>query len=287
MGPIEYLEMIEWIQNRFKCKLVIHFMDDWLDTAYTTGVFKFLRKKMLEKVNSLVKNSDATMAISNSMANAYQQRFNREFSVFHNGFSIDSIQKYNLKKSSETQKIITYFGSVFEQAQSESLRDLIEVTASIKNIQFKIVTPQYSIPLCKKISTAHNHVQIEEINGSDSQFFETISKSNLLLLPVNFDKESTQFIKYSMPTKLPGYLASKTPILVYGPKEIEQTSSAQEKKWGACVTERNPEVLIKEIHKCLYDSSFQSELLKNSEIFLKKEFDMNQLREDFQAILNH
>ena len=40
--------------------------------------------------------------------------------------------------------------------------------------------------------------------------------SNILLLPSNFDESTVNFIKYSMPTKLPAYMISEANLGLWG-----------------------------------------------------------------------
>ena len=65
-----------------------------------------------------------------------------------------------------------------------------------------------------------------------------------------------------MPTKIPSYLISGTPVLVYGSKETAQVQYALEEGWGYCVTERNEEVLVDAINELLFDHDLR-ELLKS------------------------
>jgi len=62
-----------------------------------------------------------------------------------------------------------------------------------------------------------------------------------LVLPINFDATSIRLIRYSMPTKLPSYIASGTPILVYGPAGTAQVEDARQHGWGLVVDHRGLE----------------------------------------------
>ena len=78
------------------------------------------------------------------------------------------------------------------------------------------------------------------------------SKSDLLLLPNDFDSKSISFLKYSMPTKASEYMVSGTPILLYSSIETAVTKHALKYNWAYVVSEKNTKKLefaIAELYK--------------------------------------
>jgi len=83
-------------------------------------------------------------------------------------------------------------------------------------------------------------VTIEPPITEDDVFFARLAAADALLLPVNFDADSVRMIRYSMPTKVPAYLLSGTPTLVYGPAGVAQVDYALGRRWGHVVPRRDP-----------------------------------------------
>jgi hypothetical protein len=59
------------------------------------------------------------------------------------------------------------------------------------------------------------------------------------VLPSNFDVNSYKHIRFSMPAKLPAYLASRTPILLYGPPGTAQSDYAIADQWAEVINKRS------------------------------------------------
>ena len=57
-----------------------------------------------------------------------------------------------------------------------------------------------------------------------------------------------------MPTRVPAYMASGTPILVYGPSNVAQVQYAEKLSWGLVVINRDIK-LLKEAIICLIKNS--------------------------------
>ena len=81
-------------------------------------------RKEYKIFNYLIHSATRRIAINSKMADEYQKIFKYNFSILHNGISKNKIQKVNIKKKT---KIITYIGSVFKNAQLDSLIEIAEV----------------------------------------------------------------------------------------------------------------------------------------------------------------
>ena len=85
-----------------------------------------------------------------------------------------------------------------------------------------------------------------------------------------------------MPTKLPAYMISGRPILVYGDKSIAQAKYALKDGWGLCVTNRSSQDLKKAINKLLLDADIINNLVENSYKTLIKNHNLLKVKLDFQ-----
>lgn len=112
-----------------------------------------------------------------------------------------------------------------------------------------------------------------------------MNNSDLLVLPVNFDASSIQFIRLSMPTKIPAYLTSGTPILVYGPKNVAQVEYARAARWGYIVDEGSLDHLERGISELIANGELRARLSLMARQAAKKNHDDRMVRANFQKAL--
>jgi glycosyltransferase involved in cell wall biosynthesis len=102
---------------------------------------------------------------------------------------------------------------------------------------------------------------------------------------VNFDPHTIEYIRYSMPTKVPAYLAAGTPILAYGPPEVAQIQYATDAGWAHVVSEHSPAALMRGIRAILNDTALRERLAKRALEVARERHDAESVRPRFQALL--
>jgi glycosyltransferase involved in cell wall biosynthesis len=128
-------------------------------------------------------------------------------------------------------------------------------------------------------------IKIELPIDDDAAFFRRIAAADVLLLPVNFNRESVRYIRYSMPTKVPAYLSSGTPILVYGPPETAQVDYARRAGWAHLVTRRDDDELVNGLRSLVVDASLRERVSNNAKIVAARNHDASRIRAEFQSML--
>ena len=118
-----------------------------------------------------------------------------------------------------------------------------------------------------------------------SEYPRTLIKADLLALPINFDAESLTYVRYSMANKSPEYMASGTPILVYGPMEAATVEYAVEGKWGHVVAVRDKEKLEKAIVSLMSSPEKGAELGRRARELSFTKHDSNMVRQRFRDLL--
>ncbi len=288
LGSNAIMDLIIWVKKIYKCKLIVHIMDDWYKIKYSSGIFSNIqRRKMKYLFDTLIKNSDLRFSISDYMAEEYKNRFKKSFMVFHNAIDTKKWSKYTsiTNKKNINEIILRYIGSVYPFAQSSSLIDIVKAIDIIA-IKMKIRIELFVENSCYKytvdlLAFSSNCRVYSEISDNDI-FFKTISSCDILVLPSNFDEYSINFIKYSMPTKIPAYMLSKTPILVYGSEDVAQVKYALEYKWGYCIVEKNIDKLVKGILDLLNDKIIREKYINNSYNLVFKCHDIKKVSNEFQ-----
>ncbi|HEX3868414.1 MAG TPA: hypothetical protein VHV78_16740, partial [Gemmatimonadaceae bacterium] len=130
------------------------------------------------------------------------------------------------------------------------------------------------------------NITVAESPSDGPAFIDRIRSAAALLLPVNFDRDSVTFIRYSMPTKVPAYLASGTPILAYGPLDVAQIGYARHEQWAHVVSEPDPARLCDAMRRILDDTPLRDRLSSRALALAPERHDLGQMRSRFQAAIS-
>ena len=270
--------LIKQLKMELKIPLITHVMDNVLAT-YTN------KTKDYELFKYLIDASKIRIAINTKMSDEYRKIFGYKFEVLHNGVDRYKVRKVNLKNKT---KIITYIGSVFKNAQ---LNSLIEITNVLKklmeenlDIQCFFYLPESQKRIYESYFAKHQNIFIKEHNLDEKEYFRKISESNLLLLASNFDNYSIEYYKYSWPAKMGSYLMSKVPIFIYGPDKIFFINDAKKKKWAYVEDKKSSMNLKKSLKEILYNSNLRKQTLEYA-MKKSKNFELQKIQKKFEYIL--
>jgi glycosyltransferase involved in cell wall biosynthesis len=112
-----------------------------------------------------------------------------------------------------------------------------------------------------------------------------LANADTLVLPLDFDPNSIQFARYSMPTKTSEYMASGTPVLVYAPDQMAVSDYAQQEQWGYVVNKRDPQALRRAIVALMEDQSVRERLGQLAQELAIQNHDSKKVREAFRLAL--
>ncbi len=266
LGSNGMMSLVEQIRFRFKLPLVVHIMDDWASSVHRFGLFAPLeRRRMLRWLDHFFDTSASCLGICPAMCEAYAARYGRDFLPFQ--YALDATRWSAVTKQSLEPAAVPeflYVGSIFPDAQLQSLIDFARAFAELKaegfSARLRIATSAANRDRFRHLLEVADNVGIEASALDDAAFFQTLADADALLLPVNFDPTSVDFIRYSMPTKIPAYLNSGTPILVYGAAESAQVRYAMDAGWGLVVSQPSPAALKAGIMRIARDMALRRQL---------------------------
>jgi glycosyltransferase involved in cell wall biosynthesis len=292
LGTNAYMTLTAALHQRFRVPLVIHMMDDYPSSHYRRGLFAPLERARMR--NLLTRNFRAAtirMGICADMCATFAQRYGRSFVSFHNCVDID--RWLPLFRSScavaAARPRLVYFGSVLPNAQHTSLADLCRSVARLNEagtaVDFDIMTPLVAAAPYRSALAVHEAIRLVEPTQDDGQYFATLAGADALALPVNFDADTIRYIRYSMPTKVPSYMASGTPVLVYGPSGVAQVDYAKREGWGHVVSERDPAALDRSLRRILTDRELRERLRLRAQALARANHDAVLVRAKFQDVL--
>lgn len=197
--------------------LVIHFMDDWINTVVKPSLTSHIVKKMYDrKFKEIVALSNQRIAISESMAAAYFQRYGFDFNWIHNPIDPSKWTRESTMLITG-QKVIGYFGSIGFYSKDS----LYDIALAIDSLNLSTLKLRLFTNDAQKMNKSFFKFQCVEIYPMlpFSEYKSALRDCSLLIIPFGFSTASMRFTKLSMPTKLSEYLMSGVPILVYAPHE--------------------------------------------------------------------
>ena len=278
LGNNEMMRFIKNIIEKYNFPVVTHIMDDFINSV---GNIKNEEQKDL--FNYFIEHSVLRLAINKKMSIDYTKRYRLPFYVIHNGLDRKKIQ--NIKNSSSQIKRITYIGSIYKNAQLQSIIDISFAVSSLnkkgKKIILNLYLPKNQIQEFKSSFSQNKNVIMKINDLGDKDYFSIISQSNLLILAANFDKESISYYSLSWPAKMASYLMSGIPIFIYGPNNIYFISEAMKKKWALVCNKSDDLFLEGSICKILYDNKTKKIVIKNA-LRESKNFELKRIKDEFR-----
>jgi hypothetical protein len=293
LGSNGMMALIEKILERFDLPFVVHIMDDWPAAAHRQGLLAGRERRVMERhLDRLLSCASECLAISSAMAEAYARRYGRPFRAFQNAIDVarwEQTAKRDLSVGRPAE--LLYVGSIFPNAQLDSLTDCAEAVASLSSsgypVKLTISTPSGHADRYRARLAIHPAIAIEDTIRDDARFFARIAAADALLIPVNFDADSLRFIRYSMPAKLPAYMVSATPILVYGDPAAAQVQYAATAGWGHVVQARDRALLTEGIRTIMEGAGLRRQVSAAAAATVRRHHDATRVRTDFHATLAH
>ena len=111
--------------------------------------------------------------------------------------------------------------------------------------------------------------------------------ADILVIANDFHPKGIKFLKYSMPTKVPEYMISGTPILVYASPETALFKFFHQNKCGHCVGIQSKEEIVHGIKLLFQDIDYREELSQKAIAFAKEFFDSDIVRQRFHSLLRN
>ena len=216
-GSVTALRLANQISKRINVPLVIHFMDNWpesiqWDANPYLGFYKSLLSKHLENAVNL---SEGIITISPSMDMAYKKRFNKNSCILMNCVETDALH-CEPKNNNLTKKFV-YTGGLHLD-RWKALKDIACVLKKQCSGAFLEIYTNNNIESLKnefnglpvKFCKAIPHERIKEV----------LNEADVLVHAESNAPELMGFFRYSISTKIPEYLSSGRPIILYEPAEL-------------------------------------------------------------------
>jgi glycosyltransferase involved in cell wall biosynthesis len=286
LGSMAQNRLTRLIVDRWQVPLVVHIMDDWPSVIYTSGLLgPILRPRVLREFRELLDRAAARMAISDAMAEEYRARYGHAFLTFRNALDMDewsAVARKSWEVSSPS--IVRYVGSILPEAQLAALRVVCDSVKALRaegcDITLSVHSPESQTRPLTQWGFDGDVLRIAPPPAA-SEVPRLLASADVLLLPFNFDAASKQYIRLSWPTKVPAYMVSGTPILVYGPNDVAAVAYATRDGWAEVVSDGDAKLLRSALRRLVTDRTRREALGRRAVELARQNHDILRTRRAF------
>lgn len=296
LGPLWLLRFLCKVVDKYRCRIVVHVLDDFVrdwpacgnslrKLMPVTWILNIWIKYVLKKV---FVRSDKRFTVSSDMACEYEKRYGLPFTVMQLGINKNDWLKSVDSKVSDGEPVrILYPGTVL---RSTNLSTIAFVSSAVSELAAEGTSIQFDIACPAKCHSICGHLQNKQVVNFVDMFSHELvptvfRKTDILLLPFNFNASTKAFIQYSWPTKLAEYFASGTPILILGPRGVGFIEYAIENNCGFYVKEATVSVVKESIKQILTCPQAVRTTTSNARRIAFNNFDNQKTRSLFQTEL--
>jgi glycosyltransferase involved in cell wall biosynthesis len=268
LGTLTQIQLALQLSKFAQVPLAVHIADDWANGFYQRNdpVSRYLHYRLERDLRRALDVTAVRWGMSMPMARAYEKRYGGQWGYIYNPIFVERWPERSEPKAASGKFRLLYSGSIIGNAQKRSLLEICEAVALLgaegMKIELNIYTFSHYLNQQAELERlpfvrVHEQVPFEQLP-------EHLGSADLLVLPVNFDDESVNYIRYSMPGKVSEYLMSGTPTLVYGPADVVPVEYALREGWGHVVTEQGAEGLMRAIRELAASGERREELARRA-----------------------
>ena len=263
-----------------KLNLIVYVMDDWQGHHECHQLpYSHWRQRLLAE---LIERASVRFAVSREMAAHYEETFGKSWLVVHNGAANGSVSHALHGGVQKKQVLLAGDVNVFRFDAVIAFAEAIERhnQRNGKSIEFTVMGE-----VAEQHVSALSALRAVRLSGrqSHAECLGAMKTADLLYLPLAFCRRSARISLYSMPTKLPEYLASGKSILFHAPKESAVFRVAERYDLTPRLATLDPEALDEFVDAWSQAGRNGNENVVKAKRALQEEFDLHQLASRFQA----
>lgn len=263
-----------------KLNLVLYVMDDWQghhechELPYTPW-----RRRLLSEI---VNRANVRYAVSREMAAHYQASFGKSWIVVHNGVRNDSLTNGTKVASRGRQVLLAGDVNVFRFDAVIAFAEAIERHNRRKSGSIELTVMGEVAEQHRSALSALRAVKLLS-RRSHSECLDAMKAADLLYLPLAFDEKSARISLYSLPTKLPEYLATGKSVFFHAPRESAVFRVAERYDLTPRLATTEPAALDAFVETWAKTNGNGVDGVDKAKRALREEFDIETLAARFQA----
>ncbi len=271
---------LQVLESCSQLKLALFVMDDWQGHHQAYGLpFTGWRRRLLATATD---RAAVRFAVSQEMAAHYRQSTGRSWLVAHNGINVNNHGVAPATYRPPRRAVLTGDINVFRYDAVLAFGQALERYNRSHRQSLELVVLGDVASDCQQ---ALSRLQAVKLLGRrpQAQCMNMLAQADLLYLPLAFDPLCARIARYSMPTKLPEYLASGKPILFHAPAESAIQAVARRHNLHPRIATVDPSALDSFVEAWAGCHAKIGANIAGARSALASEFDLTELRRRFQA----
>ena len=265
-------------QQHPKLNLVLYVMDDW-QGHHECHQLPYTRRRQ-RLLAEIVERANVRYAVSREMAALYEESFGKSWIVVHNGVRNGSMAHETNGASKSRKVLLAGDVNVFRFDAVIAFAEALERhnRRNGQSIEFTLmgdIAEQHRSSL-----SALGAVKMLS-RRSHAECLDAMKAADLLYLPLAFGQKSSRISLYSLPTKLPEYLATGKSVFFHAPRESAVFRVAERYDLTPRLATIEPAALDAFVETWAGGNSFDSG--DKAQRALREEFDIEKLAASFQA----
>ena len=286
----ELREAVWKLVNRYGLPLVSHIMDDWPALVATQDSKRAAH--LDASLRALFAQSHSVLSISERMSEAFAKRYGISFTPLANGIdpaaTALALEAAKAVKAKRREVVMRYTGALAANMTLDAILDVARAVDSLQGelpIRFEVYTMAYWRPAFEAAVSGLKGISLLD-SVPDDEYAALLSEADILVLGYNFDPSSVAYIRYSLPNKLPEYLASGAAVLAYGPRETAAMDLLVTHNLAACVNQPSLNALRDAISSLVRDKTARDTLAYRGRNWVVANRDVNRIAGTFAKILS-
>jgi len=261
-----------------KLNLVLYVMDDW-QGHHECHELPYTRRRQ-RLLSEIVQRANVRYAVSREMTAHYEESFGKSWIVVHNGVRTDSMSHETNGASKPRQVLLAGDVNVFRYDAVIAFAEAIE-RHNQRNGESIAFTVMGEVAEQHRASLSVLRAVRMLSRRSHAECLDAMKAADLLYLPLAFAEKSARISRYSLPTKLPEYLATGKSVFFHAPRESAVFRVAERYDLTPRLATIDPAALDGFVET--WASGNGADCNDRAKRALREEFDIAQLAARFQA----
>ena len=261
-------------------KLVVYVMDDWQGHHECYELpYSSWRQQLLAEV---IDRATVRFAVSREMAAHYEEKFGKSWVVVHNGVGNTALPHKTRAAVDSKQVLLAGDINVFRFDAVMAFAKAIERHNQRRGESIKLTVMGEVAAEHRRSLSSLTAVRLLR-RQSHSECLRAMTAADLLYLPLAFCKQSSRISLYSLPTKLPEYLASGKNVFFHAPHESAVYRVAERYDLTPRLATIDPEALDEFVAAWDQSDRNGNDSTAKATRALQEEFNLGRLAARFQA----
>jgi glycosyltransferase involved in cell wall biosynthesis len=248
------MKYAHWIAKKCKLPLIVHLADHSLE---------------FERLSSanILRTATKLVCITEEMKSKYERTIGRkDIEVLHNGAEqacSEITSPPAVPFSKQNPFVLCFIGGLFSHLHGDCIEDIFETVSQIRQkfpwVEFHLYGQRQPTDFLEDLIQSDGFTHHGIVMPLEKKF-EIMEKAHCFVIPSSFKEEKHRHYRYSFPTKLPELIASRRPILSYGPKETATNRILETHNLGLRIHDRSVPKLVESIETLV--SQYQESIKK-------------------------